>query len=247
MNMDWHLRYQQQSLWTRSLRHYLLSKVSIQPTSKVLEVGCGTGVICSDLLKSHPCQLFGIDINFQNIEIATRNNTEFVLACGDANCLPFPPCIFEVVYCHYFLLWLTDPLKVLSEIKRVLQSGGVFLIFAEPDYSARIDFPSSLKILGELQEISLINQGVDVQMGRKIPELLSLAGFEDIRYGVSGFESQCGVLPDWWISEWDVIRSDLDSTVDQNKLTELQNLDKFCWESGSRTLWVPTFYAIATK
>lgn len=247
MIVDWHQRYQQQSLWTQSLRDYLLNKVSIQPTFSVLEVGCGTGVICSDLLKNHSCHLFGIDINFQNIEIATRNYPELVLTCGDANLLPFPPSVFEVVYCHYFLLWLADPLKVLSEIKRVLRPGGVFLVFAEPDHAARIDSPSSLEPLGKLQVNSLIKQGVDVQMGRKIPGLLSRAGFLDIKYGISGFESTCGGLPDWWISEWEVIRSDLELIVDECKLKELEILDKICWESGSRILWVPTFYAIATK
>ncbi len=247
MNVDWHLRYQQQSLWTRSLRHYLLQKVSIQPTSNVLEVGCGTGAICSDLIEKFPCNIFGIDINLQSVEIAIRNTPKLIAACCDANLLPFPSGFFEVVYCHYFLLWLANPLKVIAEIKRVLQTGGVFLVFAEPDHSARIDFPSELKSIGKLQVESLKMQGVDVQMGRKIPGLLSQSGFHNIQYGISGFESYSGSLPDWWESEWEVIRNDLESMIFQDRLNHLQSFDKKCWNAGTRILFVPTFYAIGTK
>lgn len=247
MKVDWHQRYQQQSLWTKSLRHYLLNKTSIQPTSKVLEVGCGTGAICSDILENYRCRLCGIDNNFKNVNVATRNNPNLELICGDSSSLPFPANTFDIVYCHYFLLWLLHPQTSLSEILRVLHPGGLFMIFAEPDYTSRIDFPLSLEIIGQLQIKSLIKQGVDVQMGRKIPGLLSNAGFKDIQYGVSGFESCCGSLPDWWISEWDVLQDDLDSMIDQSNINELKRLDKISWESGSRVLWVPTFYAIATK
>ncbi len=245
MNVDWHLRYQQQSYWTRSLRQYLLQRVSIHPTSNVLEVGCGTGVICSDLLDHFPCHLFGIDIVFSNIDIAMRNVSKLCAICGDANFLPFPSGFFEMVYCHYFLLWLANPLQVIAEIKRVLRPGGFFLIFAEPDHSARIDFPSALNPLGKLQVSSLKIQGADIQIGRKIPGLLSKAGFHDIQYGISGFESCSGSLPDWWESEWEVIRHDLKSIVSDDRLNNYQDLDKKCWEAGTRILWVPTFYAIA--
>jgi len=247
MKVNWHLRYQQQSLWTKALRQYLLNKVTIQPTSRVLEVGCGTGVICSDILESYPCQMYGIDINIHSINIATRNTPELILTCGDASLLPFPADFFDIVFCHYFLLWLPDPSRVLQEIKRVLRTGGIFLVFAEPDHTARIDSPSALELIGELQVKSLQNQGVDVKMGRKLPGLLSQAGFQKIQYGVSGFEFLCGTLPDWWSSEWDVIRDDLGSMIDQERLNELMRLDKLSWESGSRILWVPTFYAASEK
>jgi SAM-dependent methyltransferase len=247
MSVDWDRRYFQQSLWTKPLRDYLVKGLSIPPTSRVLEVGCGTGVICSDFENQNPCIQFGLDINFDCLRIATRNNPKIGYICGDALSLPFQDGTFDLVFCHYFLLWVSNPDLALQEIKRVLHSSGTLLVFAEPDHMSRIDAPVSLEFLGRLQTDSLIRQGADVSIGRKIPSLLSDAGFSNIEYGISGFQIRSKSLPEWWQSEWAVLFDDLHEMIEENELLELQKMDKSSWESGSRVLWVPTFYARCMK
>lgn len=242
MKIDWHARYSQQAQWTKSLREYLLSNLVLGPQSRILEVGCGTGAILVDYHLTHPGQLYGIDIDFSSCVISTRNSTDSFICTGDVFNLPYPSGSFDLIFCHYFLLWLLAPLHALSEVKRVLKPGASFLIFAEPDYSGRIDYPPPLTSLGELQSASLTQQGANPSIGRQLPSLLSASGFEHIQYGVSGFEAAANRLPDWWNSEWQVLKHDLKNLIDPAELDELQALDERCWWDGSRILWVPTFY-----
>ncbi len=247
MPVDWDRRFFQQSLWTKPLRDYLVKGLSIHPTSRVLEVGCGTGVVCSDFVNENPCIQYGLDINFTSLCVATRKSSEINYSCGDALFLPFQSESFDLIYCHYFLLWVSNPDLALQEIKRVLRSRGTLLLFAEPDHTARIDAPADLESLGKMQTDSLIRQGADVSIGRKLPSLLADAGFTNIEYGISGFQTRSKSLPDWWKMEWEVLFADLHDFIEEKELLELQKLDKTSWESDSRVLWVPTFYARCMK
>jgi len=247
MPVDWNRRYFQQGRWTKPLRDYLITGVGLQPTSRTIEVGCGTGAICSDLQLSSPGFHHGLDVNFPGLLIATRNNLKIGFSCGNALELPFPEATFDLVYCHYFLLWVSKPLQALLEMNRILKPGGTLLVFAEPDHKSRIDFPSDLEFLGKLQSESLKKQGADVSIGRKLSFLLTESGFMNIEYGVSGFQSPIKSIPEWWESEWEIIFDDLREIMDKNELVKLREMDKSYWESGARVLWVPTFYARCNK
>src|SRR5512134_3202020 len=59
--MNWHTRYSQQAKWTRDLREYIFEKTDLNRAQRVLEVGCGTGAILSELPK-HPNK-YGLDID----------------------------------------------------------------------------------------------------------------------------------------------------------------------------------------
>jgi ubiquinone/menaquinone biosynthesis C-methylase UbiE len=179
--------------------------------------------------------------------MATRFSKNIVFHNGDAYQLPYASNIFDFVFCHYFLLWITSPDAVLQEILRVLKPGGRFLAFAEPDYAARIDAPAQLESLGILQTNSLINQGVNPRTGRNLPALVTSAGFCQCQYGISSYEQVSGDLPEWWESEWEVIAEDLKSFVDPEKLALMKIIDHDNWLSGIRVLWIPTFYLSCIK
>ena len=149
--MNWHQRYVQQARWTHEVRHFLFNKIGIGQNDPVMEVGCGTGAVLSDLPEpvEAPTNLaaqtqivrFGLDIDFQSLVEARRNTHHTAMIHGDALELPFASSAFRLVYCHYLLLWLDSPLHALLEMKRVTQPAGWIAAFAEPDYGARIDYP----------------------------------------------------------------------------------------------------------
>src|SRR5512138_1324992 len=118
--MDWHQRYLQQARWTRDLRSYLFKQAGLGEASRVFEAGCGTGAILSELPgHSRP---HGLDIDFRALRECRVHAPAACLAQGDASHLPYPDKSFDIVYCHFLLLWLKDPLQALLEMKRLTKS-----------------------------------------------------------------------------------------------------------------------------
>ncbi len=179
--MNWHTRYAQQAQWTRDLRGYVFNKIQLNESNRVLEVGCGTGAILSEL-PAH-FSINGLDIDPVGLEQCQLNAPTVSLVQGDALQLPYANNSFNVVYCHYLLLWVRDPLQALLEMKRVTKQGGNIIAFAEPDYTARIDKPDELVQLGKWQTESLKKQGADPSFGARLAKSFFQAGIEIIETG----------------------------------------------------------------
>ena len=67
-----------------------------------------------------------------------------IFGAGMRSNFPMQTELFDIVYCHFLLLWVSDPLQALLEMKRVAKEGVHILAFAEPDYTGRIDKPRDL-------------------------------------------------------------------------------------------------------
>lgn len=246
-NLDWHARFVVQAGWTKQLRHYLYNQVGINEKSRVLEVGCGTGVITSELKEFTSKQVSGIDIQFDRLEVAKQQDSASNYDCADVYHLPFPKDCFDFVLSHYLFLWLKEPVQALAEILRVLKPGGSMVALAEPDYLARIDNPQELWALGEMQTKALIEQGANPMAGRLLSSQLVQSGFHEIQYGISGYQVKSNEAPDWFDSEWKTLENDLTSQASTQEISKLRTLDQIAYQNGTRIRWVPTFYAYGNK
>ena len=123
---------------------YILSH--LEPGMRVLDVGCGPGSISVGLAAAvSPGEFHGIDMSQSQIDFATStaqenglSNAQFQVA--DVIALPFPDNHFDVVHCSAVLMHVPDTQSALTEILRVLRSGGIFganeptgVSFIEPD------------------------------------------------------------------------------------------------------------------
>lgn len=241
---QWHARFVEQSQWTAPLRAFLLAQSSLEIAQSILEVGCGTGAITS-CIESSDKKVVGIDLCYDRLKFAHSIDRSSHFSCSDGLALPFTSGQFDIVFCHYFLLWMGEQAdKAVAEMKRVTRKGGVVLAIAEPDYLSRIDYPVELEKLGHLQTQSLIRQGVIPDMGRRLPELFTNAGLTDIRFGQSGFQTNVKALPASFESEWATYRQDLQNDLSESELEILESIDLSAWQNGQRVLFVPTFYAL---
>lgn len=238
--MDWHKRYLQQAQWTRDLRAYLFKQADLSDKSRVLEVGCGTGAILSEL--PNHISLHGLDIDSAALTQCRSNVPAASLIQGDALQLPYSSENFDIVYCHFLLLWVRDPLQALLEMKRVGKSGAHIIAFAEPDYTARIDEPIELTPLGKWQTESLVRQGADPGLGGRLADLFSRAGIEVVETGTIQNADQEPSTEEWEI-EWAVLESDLTGSVPREDIQILKRLDQQAWKQGKRKLHVPTYFA----
>jgi ubiquinone/menaquinone biosynthesis C-methylase UbiE len=238
--MDWHKRYLQQARWTRDLRVYLFKKAGLDTANRALEVGCGTGAILSEL--PNHISLHGLDIDHAALDQCRIHAPTASLVQGNVLRLPYSSQIFDIVYCHFLLLWVGDPLGALFEMKRVAKAGAHIIAFAEPDYTARVDQPRELTPLGHWQAESLKRQGADPSLGAQLDDLFFEAGIQLIETGTirnEGLDSS----PDEWEIEWAVIESDLAGFVPSDDIHKMKKLDQQARARRERLLHVPTYFA----
>ena len=96
---------------------------------RVLDVGCGGGFTC-EFLARRGAQVWGIDQSVPCIAAAKLHaeqaNLPITYCHGVAETLPMATDWFDVVVCVDVLEHVTDPLRTMSEIGRVLKPGGLF-------------------------------------------------------------------------------------------------------------------------
>ena len=120
--------------------------------------------------------------------------------------------------------------------------GGNLSFFAEPDYGGRIDYPAPLSKVGNAQITSLGRQGADPFIGRKIAHFAAEAGLVILETGIIGYQTSSQQDKKFWENEWQIIRHDLKELIPEEEINRLEGLDKTSRLTGSRILFVPTFY-----
>jgi ubiquinone/menaquinone biosynthesis C-methylase UbiE len=242
--MNWHARYVQQARWTRNLRTYLFDKLQLDASSRLLEVGCGTGAVLAELPSHLP--LHGLDLDSAALAQCRLHAPAASLTRGDALSLPYADNTFNAVYCHFLLLWVRNPVQALTEMRRVTQPGGFVIAFAEPDYASRIDKPDELAPLGKWQADALRKQGADPGFGARLAESFFQAGIRLIETGTIQSGEDEASLEEWEM-EWAVIEADLAESVPGEDLQKMKTLDKIARAQGRRILHVPTHFAWGQK
>ncbi len=115
------------------LNRFLAEQVKLHDGARVLDVGCGTGLLTVRIAHAHPAlQVTGIDASRPMIKVANRkrssDNCHFQQALGED--LPFQDAHFDLVSSALFFHHVDRELKqqTLQEIRRVLKPGGELLI-----------------------------------------------------------------------------------------------------------------------
>jgi phosphatidylethanolamine/phosphatidyl-N-methylethanolamine N-methyltransferase len=166
-----------------------LERMGIAPGDRVLEVGVGTGINAA--LYPRHCQVTGIDFSASMLEKArervSRKGLPHVrLMEMDAASLKFADESFDIVYAPYLVNCVSDPVKVVSEMRRVCKPGGKIVILnhfrsASPVWSrldralspltVHIGFKSDLDLPGFLAQTGLRPTSIEKV---SVPRLWSL-------------------------------------------------------------------------
>lgn len=94
--------------------------------AKVLDVGCGDGVLGEKLIAQKGCEVFGIDLDEIAVKEARRRGIRAKVYDMDQT-LPFKNQQFDVVICSDVLQYCQKPNLILSELLRV--GGNVIVEF----------------------------------------------------------------------------------------------------------------------
>src|SRR5512147_3251900 len=123
----------------------LADRLHLEQHSRVLEVGCGSGVFSVEVARRVPAgHLTLFDLQPEMLErvrrkIQTAGLAEVVsYTQGDARQLPFPPGSFDVAFLVAVLGEVPEPRECLRALRRVLRPGGLLSItehLPDPDFS----------------------------------------------------------------------------------------------------------------
>jgi len=201
---EWTREWMAQRTATRELA-FLLPHLS--PGMAIIDCGCGPGSITVGLAEIvAPGQVIGLDIEPRQLEAAQRLATERAtpnvrFEPGSVYELPFPDATFDVAVAHFVLEHVSDPLRALREIRRVLRPGGLAAI-KDPYYPAFTFRPQTTELrgFGELAEKVRKHHGASDTYAVDLRAYLLEAGFERTEAqggleNIAGNEEAARVLP----------------------------------------------------
>jgi ubiquinone/menaquinone biosynthesis C-methylase UbiE len=116
------------------INEWTIAELDLQEFDYVLEIGMGNGYFVKDILVKPGIRYEGIDYSEIMIGEATKMNHSFIeenkvhFTLATANKMPFADDTFTKIFAVNTIYFWGDAAKELQEIKRVLQSGGRFVL-----------------------------------------------------------------------------------------------------------------------
>ena len=139
-------------------RRRTVKALELEPGSVVLDLACGTGDFCNDLLR-YGLDPIGLDFSAGMLRVA---NTDAPLIRADALCLPIPANHVDGITCGFALRNFTNLSEFFKEASRVLKPGGRMglLDVAEPSNP-------------------LLRLGHSIYFGKMVPKIGALLSDQD--------------------------------------------------------------------
>ncbi len=125
----------------------LVNRLLSRRPSRVLEIAAGTGVVTRALASALPesTAIVATDLNQGMLDQASLVGTSRAVEWrqADAMELPFQDGTFDAVVCQFGAMFFPDKARAYSEVRRVLEPGGVF-IFSVWDRIEENDFADTI-------------------------------------------------------------------------------------------------------
>jgi ubiquinone/menaquinone biosynthesis C-methylase UbiE len=112
----------------------LIEAADPQPGERVLDVGCGTGIVARQVASRLGAKgaITGLDLSSDMLTVAKaaaeREGAAIEWRKGSAEQLPFPETSFDLVLCQFALMFFADKAAALAEMRRVVTGGGRVLV-----------------------------------------------------------------------------------------------------------------------
>ncbi len=114
---------------------YILNRVTVSNDAKVLDIGCGTGQLCRDLVHRGFC-VKGIDSSDAAIEQAKQSTmlpeSTIKFAVCDVEKDTIDTRQYDLLFCKYVLAFIVDKDRFLQRISSLTAQNGVFVVIS-PD------------------------------------------------------------------------------------------------------------------
>lgn len=155
----------------RPVHDAVLAKLEADPPSRVLDLGCGTGLLTRRLRRELGVpHVTGADFSAGMLAQASREAPDIEWVRASALALPFEDDSFDAITSTEAFHWFPDQQAALEECRRVLVPGGCLLVaLVNPDYEIVGDAAGWLSWLA--------GQPANWPTPQRMGELLEEAGF----------------------------------------------------------------------
>src|SRR5579863_1623935 len=175
----------------------------------LLDVGCGPGTITMDLAEwVAPGKVIGIDRSKEVVERAraaaeARSLSNLSFEVGDVYDLQFEDGSFDVVYAHQVLQHLSDPVRALLGMRRVLHDDG-WLAIRDADYGEFTWSPANDELTRWMELYHQITRRNDAEAdaGRFLDGWVEAAGFTSRERSKSEWTYESIEEREWWADLW---------------------------------------------
>jgi SAM-dependent methyltransferase len=183
--------------WERAAAHYndafadattrflpaLLNAAAVATDKRVLDVACGPGYATA-AAASLSAKVTGLDFSPTMLAIARTRLPDLEFVQGDAEALPYADASFDCVVSNFGVHHFPDPVRALSEARRVLATGGqvAFTTWAAPEDNVawRLVF-DAVAAHGDLRAAKDIPPGGRLNTREACMNALAAASFADPR------------------------------------------------------------------
>ncbi len=152
---------------------WLFEQYKFPKGCRILELGCGNGLQWQQRISKLPedCTLVLSDFSEGMVKILWEKYSEQknVLAQKiDIQSIPFPDNCFDVIIANHMLYHVPDLQKALSEVRRVLKSGGKFYAATNGNGGMRPFLQAAFKHINPMQNLFTKELSFSLQNGEEI-------------------------------------------------------------------------------
>ena len=189
--------------WSRQVAPRFLSWLDIAANKRWVDVGCGTGALCSAILdQCAPSSLTGIDPSQGFLDTARGRLPERVmLEQGSATSLPVDDGSADVVVSGLVLNFVNDQTAALNEMSRVSGSGGIIGAYVW-DYADKMEliryfFDAAVAVDGNASKMDESTR-FPICHPEKLVELFRNAGLHNVEVTAIDIPTRFADFDDYW-------------------------------------------------
>ena len=189
--------------WSRKIAPVFLNWLSVPPGRRWLDIGCGTGALCTAILDTcAPSAVTGVEPSAGFLESARRQlGGRATFHHGSASAIPIGNASVDVVVSGLVLNFIPDQFAALAEMARVTGNAGIIAAYVW-DYAGKMELMRFFWDAAVELDASVrpMDEGVRFPLCRPeaLTELFASAGLEHITVTAIDIPTPFANFEDYW-------------------------------------------------